>query len=166
MLKQLLVISVAAAGLAAAQSPNLDVKLGLWEITTVTKGAGMPAMDTSKMPPEARARVEAMMKARGAHAGTPHTTRNCVTKEKLQKNTMFDSDQVRESCKRTVITNTRSVVEMKVECTDEKYPTTAIAHFEMASHESMKGNIKLSGAVNTEIDLTGKWLGESCGDVK
>ena len=70
MLKQLLVTSVAAAGLAAAQSPNLDVKLGLWEITTVTKGAGMPAMDTSKMPPEARARVE----ARRIAANTPFVT--------------------------------------------------------------------------------------------
>jgi hypothetical protein len=166
MLKAFFLISVTAAGIAAAQTPNIDVKLGLWETTTVSKSAGMPQMDLSNLPPEARARVEAAMKARGA-TPTTHTNRSCMTKEKLEKNTLFNPDQVKESCKRTIVTNTRTVVEVKIECPNEKYPMTGTMHFEMTSRESMKGTMKVqSGPMNMDMDITGKWLGENCGDVK
>jgi len=52
------------AGLVAAQTgsiPTLDVKLGLWEVTSASTRSGMPTIDTSKMTPEQRARVEAAL---------------------------------------------------------------------------------------------------------
>ena len=47
-----------------AQAPALDVKLGLWESTTVTDlgGAAMPQMDMSKLPPEQAAKIAEAMK--------------------------------------------------------------------------------------------------------
>ena len=166
MIKTLLGISVAFAGALCAQTANLDVKLGLWEMTSVQKMAGMPAIDTSNMPPEARARVEAALKARGG-VPTTHTSKNCVTKEKMDKSTLFNPDQAKESCKRTIVSNTRNTLDVKLECPNEKYATTGTMHFEMTSRESMKGNMKITaGPMNMDIDITGKWLGDSCGDVK
>src|SRR5581483_4662879 len=162
MVKTFLLISVAAAGTLAAQTPNLEMKLGLWEITSTTKTAGPPAIDLSKVPPEMRAKLEATMKQQAAKMAAPRTTQSCVTKEKLEKNTVFDSGQLRESCKRTILTNTRTVVEIKVECASDKFSSTAISHFEMLSRESMKGSIKMSGTGSSDTEFTGKWLGESC----
>ena len=77
--------AVALSGLALAQTPNLDLKVGLWEMTmNIDMGAAPPGMDTSKMTPEQQAQIAAMMRGRGAGGGMPATTiKNCLTKEKL-----------------------------------------------------------------------------------
>jgi hypothetical protein len=165
MIRNLVMLSLAAAGLVPAQNMNLDVKLGLWEITSVSQNSGMPSIDTSKMSPEMRERVEAAMKGR-AGTGTPHTNRTCITKEKLQDNKMFDP-QSAQNCKRTILTNSRTVAEVKIECQNEKYPINGTLRFEMTSRDTMKGLVKMSGGpMNMNTTMTGKWLSDSCGDVR
>lgn len=169
MAKSIYLLSIALAGCALAQEhPNLDVKMGLWEMTTVVKLNGMASMmDTSKMTPDMKEKMENSMKASQARMAQPHTTRTCITKEKIDKDTMFNPDQAQSSCKRTVVTNSRSTLEVKLECVNEKRPMTGMMHFEATSRESVKGIFKMSsGAMTSESTMAGKWISDSCGDVK
>ena len=157
---------LAGAALASAQQ-KIDVKTGLWEVTTVTDASGMPPIDLSKLPPDARAKVEAMMKAKQASGPQTHTTKSCLTEAKLEKD-LFSDEQA--SCKRTVISSTPTNIHMKVECTGPR-KTSGEGEFTATSRESATGWFKLLSTdgtntmtVNTKI--TSKWLGASCGDVK
>ena len=163
-------VAILTAASIAAQHTPLNVKTGLWETTTTSSSSGMPSVDLSSLPPERRAQVEAMMKGRQNGAPQTHTQQSCVTKEKLEKEG-FQQER-REGCTQTVTTSTGTVQEVKVVCTGE-HPSTALAHFEAASPESIKGTIKVTtsagrggGDMTININLTGKWLAESCGSVK
>jgi hypothetical protein len=156
----------AAAATAVAQVSSLNVKLGLWEITSKSQSSGAPAIDTSKMPPEQRARVEAAMKARGSAGQTPRSRKTCITKEKLEKDG-FQEDRQDPSCKKTIIARTATVEEMKVECTGERASTSQV-RFEATSPDTINGTMKITTAngVSIDIAIAGKWLGAACGDVK
>jgi len=159
---------VTAASMAAQHTP-LNVKTGLWETTTTSAASGMPSVDLSKLPPEQRERVEAMMKSRQNGAPQTHTQQSCVTKEKLEKEG-FQQER-REGCTQTVTTSTGTVQDVKVVCTGE-HPSTAVAHFEATSPESIKGTIKVTtsagrgGDMTVNVNIAGKWLATSCGSVK
>ncbi len=154
--------------LAAADTPALNVRLGLWETTSTTHvGGQMPAIDTSKMPPEQRARVEAMMKQMlGAHT---QTAKSCLTKERLERGT-FTDDQNQPDCKTTVNRNTSTVLDATEVCTGE-HPRTVQLHFEAQSPTSVTGTFK---SMDTEqgrtmtVDgtIASTWLAADCGDVK
>ena len=164
-MKHALLLAAVASAALAQTTINLDVKPGLWETTTTTQTSGMPALDNSKMTPEMRARVEEMMKKRQAKGPSSHTSRSCMTKEKLQKD-MFMNESGQVSCKRTILTNTRSSLEVKVECSSDKAVSAGTFHLEALSRESVKGNLKLSGMVNADTAVSSKWIGADCGDVK
>ena len=51
---------------AYAQAPALNIKLGEWEISSVMNVGGQLPIDTSKMTPEQKAKMEASMDGRGA----------------------------------------------------------------------------------------------------
>src|ERR1700681_2162338 len=112
------IILVAGAALLPAQVLNvaLNVKLGLWEMTSTSETSGLPPIDTSKMTPEVRARIEAAMKSRGGSPSSPLVRRDCLTKEKLEKYAFQDPQANDSSCKRTTVTNTPALMEMHVEC--------------------------------------------------
>src|SRR5450759_2339450 len=89
---------------AADKITPLNVKEGLWEMTVTHSMTGMPAIppDTlAKMPPEQRARVEAAMKQSGMGGPTADVHKECVTKEKLEKQSAFSDN--RKECTRTVL---------------------------------------------------------------
>ncbi len=162
---KLCLIALSFAVSAFAQTVNFDAKPGLWETTTVSKSAGMPAIDTSKMSPEVRQRVEESMKKN--MAPQTHTTRSCMTKEKLEKDLFLDPKQTSASCKRTIVTNTRTTVDVKIECANDKYATAGTFHLEALSRESVKGTFKTTiGPMQVNVDMTSKWIGSDCGDVK
>ena len=83
----------------------LDVKLGLWETTTVNEMSGMPPMPAevlAKLTPEQRAKMEAAFKARAAQGPRTTTQRTCLTKEELSKPLALGDDNDK-SCARTII---------------------------------------------------------------
>lgn len=167
MMKSICLISVALAGSALAQTLNLDVKLGLWESTMTSMTGGRPPIDTSKMSPEMRKRIEDSMKATQAKGAQPHTSHYCLTKETLQDNAFFNPQQASGSCKRTIVTNTKTVADLKYECTNEKYPATGTMHFEALSPENVKGTYKFTtGPMNMNGTVTAKWISSDCGDTK
>ena len=155
---------------AADDITPLNVKEGLWEITMTHSMTGMPAMPNippdvlAKMPPEQRARIEAMTK------GTPDVRKECVTKEKLEKHSAFGNN--RGECTRTVISSTGRKLEVKFHCEEKQSSSDGNFVVEAIGTDSVKGTTHLvsnssSGhAMTMDFTFSSKYLGPDCGDVK
>jgi hypothetical protein len=166
-------ILIVAAGLSATDKfQPLNVKLGLWEVTSTTTTNGqspVPPELLAKLTPEQRARLEERMKAKSADKTSTITYKTCVTKEKLDKSTAFGEDK--NNCARTVITSNGSKMDVKLECTGGDLKTTGILELEAVSSESVKGSghMNISGSdrtMNATANYIGKWIGPACGDIK
>jgi hypothetical protein len=153
---------------AADKITPLNVKEGLWEMTVTHSMTGMPAIPPdalAKMPPEQRARMEAMMK------GAPSTSvrKECITKEKLEKYSAFDAN--RGNCTRTVITSTAGKLEMKFHCEEKQSSSDGTFLVEAMGSDSVKGTMHSvtnnnGRTMNMDFTINSKYLGPSCGDVK
>jgi hypothetical protein len=156
---------------AADKITPLNVKEGLWEMTVTHSVSGMPSMPTispdalAKMPPEQRARVEAMMQ------GGPSTDvrKECITKEKLEKNSAFSNN--RGDCTRTVVNSTGSKLEVKVHCEEKQTTTDGTLVLEALSSDGVKGTMHSvtnshGRTMNMDFTFSSKYLGPACGDVK
>ena len=163
-------LGVAGAGLA--QTPTLDLKPGLWQISSTGSMTGAPPIPPevlASMPPEKRAQAEAAMQAAMARAGAPQVAQNCVTEDQLRRGLNFE-DPHNPSCKRTVVTNSSSLLVVHEECAGAR-PMVGDFRFAAVDRETMKGDINVvmgNGANTTTMQrsLQGKWLGSDCGDVK
>jgi hypothetical protein len=151
----------------------LDVKLGLWETTTVNEMSGLPPMPAdvlAKLTPEQRAKMEAVFKARAAQGPKTTTRRSCLDKEKLEKSLAFGDDNDK-SCQRTIISSSRSKLEGHLECTDEKMKRSGDLHVEAINPENVKGSMQMTAAggsstMNIKVAFTAKWIGPSCAELK
>jgi Protein of unknown function (DUF3617) len=102
------------AGTLVAQTP-LNVKTGEWESTLTNETTGqmpIPQEMIDKMTPEQRAKMEAMMKARGMQGPRTTVTKHCVKKEDLDK--PFGNDN--KSCKQNIVTSSATKQEIHLEC--------------------------------------------------
>jgi hypothetical protein len=157
---------------AADNITPLNVKEGLWEMTVTHSMTGMPAMpnippDTlAKMPPDQRARVEAMMN------GQPSTDirKECITKEKLEKHSAFSAN--RGECTRTVVSSTGSKLELKFHCEEKQSSSDGTFLMEAIGSDNVKGtmhsviNTSSGKTMNMDLTITSKYLGPACGDLK
>lgn len=157
---------------AADEITPFNVKEGLWEVTVTHSMTGMPAAPNlppdalAKMPPEQRARVEAMMK------GAPSTDvrKDCVTKEKLEKHTAFSNN--RGECTRTVVTSTGSKLELKFHCEEKQSSSDGTFLMEAVASDNVKGTMHMvinpsnGHTMNMDFTISSKYLGPACGDVK
>jgi uncharacterized protein DUF3617 len=152
----------------AADRPN--VKLGLWEVSRDSGTAGVPAIpedQLARLPPEARARIAA---ARGPG---PHTSRHCLADRDLGH--LFQGTDDRErACTRTVVSQTATALELSLSCKSPQLPNFE-AHgtvkWQLTSPETATGTIDMTtsmGAqpVTNHMQLSAKWLGADCGDVR
>jgi hypothetical protein len=161
-----------ASGSGLAQAPTLDLKPGLWEITSTGAMTGAPPIPPevlANMPPERRAQAEAMMQGAMARASEPQVMRNCVTEEQLRRGLNLDETH-NPSCQRTVVSNSTRQLVVHEECAGA-HPMVGDFRFAAVDRETMKGNINVvmgNGANTTTMkrSLQGKWLGSDCGDVK
>ncbi len=159
---------VGLTAVLAAQAPKINVKLGLWEMTSTTTMSGdMPGMDTSKMTAEQQAQMKAMM-SQMMNKPMVNTSQNCLTKEKFEKGDFGDMDK--DKCKQTVLTNDGTTYAFKEECTGDQAmsatftmtaptPTSFAGKFDGTVSQQGK-TMKVSGT------LAGKYLGADCGKVK
>lgn len=163
--------AVMVAGLTAALlaqgAPKINVKLGLWEITTTVTLSGDAPVDTSNMPPDQAARMKAVM---GAMMG-PHTntSKSCLTQEKFNQGLLSDN----KNCKSTIVTNTSAALDVQMDCAGPSGQGTMsiLVHFEAPTPDTVKGSFKGTSAMGTQKmtsngTTTGKWLGADCGDIK
>jgi hypothetical protein len=138
-------LSLVLGAVVIAQTPVLDIKMGLWEMTTTTTlAAGMPARTA--------------------------TSQECMTKEKFEKDPFTMQPVPGVTCKNTVKTNTKTVYETTVACTGDRVMNGEV-HIETQSSEAYKATMKMTTAMQGQsmavtIGMTGKWLGAACGNVK
>ena len=152
-----------------------NIKTGLWEITETHAMTGMPPMPTippealAEMTPEQRAQVEAQMKSSLGGGPKSTTRKSCVTKEKLEKNSVFGDD--RNGCTRTVLSSSSTSTEMKIQCKEKDMTSDGTFKFVALSPESVKGTVRMvmtgqGHSMNMDVDFLSKYLGPACGDVK
>jgi len=168
--------SVCLLPVAALGAERAAIRPGLWEITHQTEIAGRPPVPDdvlARMPPEARARIEAAMKGQGAGgAGGGHASRQCITDQDIDRG--FTPETARQQCTQKVLSQTRTSMEVAVECTSadgQGGTARGTVKWSAASPESMTGTIDMTmtqGAqsTTTHATLKGHWLGTDCGDVK
>jgi hypothetical protein len=162
-----------AAGTVAlvqAAEPALDIRPGLWEMTTGGGTAGGPAVPPdalAKLPPQQRAQVEAAM----GQAGKPRVTRSCVTRRQLETGPSFGQSE-HMSCRRTVLKRSAGALDMRLECTGEgQQRTTSSFHFAAPTPETLAGTVEVAmqsgpNATTSNQNVQGRWLGPDCGNVK
>jgi Protein of unknown function (DUF3617) len=156
---------------AADNMMSLNVKEGLWEVSVTHSMTGMPAAANippdalAKLPPEQRARIEAMMK------GTPTTDvrKECITKEKLAKNAAFSAN--RGDCTRTVVSSTGRRLEVKFHCEEKESSSDGTFTMDAIGSDNVKGTMHSTTnsngrTMNMDFTITSKYLGADCGDVK
>ena len=164
--------------LRAADITPMDVKPGLWQTTTKTEMGGMPAMPAmpqipeetlSKMPPEQRARIEAMMKGRGAASNGGTVTKSCLTREMISDGPNFG--EMQKNCTRKIVSSSSGKMQIHVECAMNDAKSEGDITVERLDSEHAKGNMvmKVTQAghpMDMKMSFDTKWLGSDCGDVK
>jgi hypothetical protein len=158
-------------GTAPASAQRPDLKLGLWETTHTGGGAGGMGLDLSQLPPEARAKIEAYRKAHPTDAAKAHVSRSCLTAEKRDRDP-FDAAQDEEHCTRTVVTATKTLQEVKLDC-PAPHERHGEMRMEVLSPESTKGAFSMTGvgpdgraSFAVKSEMTSHWISPDCGDVK
>ena len=164
--------AVAMAMARAADVPMLNVKLGLWEITTHPQVNGnLPITDEQlqKLPPEQRAKFEAAMQAAITRGAQPHLFKECMTPEKRSRGFSAGSEQSK-NCQQTLVTNTPSEFELHRECSSEDGKQSTSVHFRVVSSDHVSGTVNSlishgSKTMTVNSTMEGNWLGANCGSV-
>ena len=157
--------AVALASLAVSAAESLNVKPGLWEMsTTAASGAAMiPPALLAQMSPEQRARIEAATKQQSAGGSHTSSSKSCVTKEDLNRGKFeSDKDEDHKNCQYRVVTQTATHMQSSFQCTGDAARSGEMK-VEALSPEQIKGAIQVTtpnGKVT--VELTGHWLAASC----
>ena len=170
-MKTLKITAIAAlllAALSAAGAEKLNVKLGLWEMTSISRFSGMPPLPKEvmdKMTPQQRADMAAKIKAAAEEEPEPEVRSECITQEDLDK--PFASGNADE-CAQTVVRTTRNTQEIRLACTG-KTKGSGVFRVTTPTPETMTGDLDLKVGEGSEVmtisaKLKGRWLGADCGD--
>jgi hypothetical protein len=167
--------------IASAAAENLNIKPGLWEVTSKTDAKGAPPISAAQreemekqlaqLSPENRAKAEAAMKAAQARQGQPVVRKSCITKEDLSKPLAFDGGRGDGSCTRTILKSTSSVQEVRLDCTNNAHKSGGTLRIVATNPEAWSGTLDGSasdtgGAMTLKSTVSGKWLGADCGSIK
>jgi len=153
--------------------PNMDVALGLWEVTATGDLSGAPPIPDSvlaRLTPEQQAKMQEMM----AKRSQPSKYRSCMTPEKLGKGFEKDAgEQAASKCTTTVATNTSTEYQAEKQCkADSGMSYAAGIHFNLASKHQATGTVDVvltqaNGKVTTmHHTIDAQWLGADCGTIK
>ena len=160
-----------AAGIAAASllvvAPALagHGKAGLWTITTKMEMPVMPQMpDMSQLPPEARARIEAMHMNM---SGNSMTMQHCMTQAEVDQDK--PPPMANKECKLVKSSMVGHTYTGDMACTGDFNGT---GHFQVTydSGEHYAGSMDMKGSheghpMNMHSSFEGKWISASCGNV-
>jgi hypothetical protein len=156
----------------AADPTPLNVKTGQWEATITSETAGqlpIPQEMLDKMSPEQRAKMEAMMKARGAQGARTNTYKSCLKKEDLDK--PFGNDEQRKSCKQTFVTSSSTRQEIHMECDLGGGKQSGTLKLEALDSGTVKGSMEMVASnggrsMTVNSSFSSKWLGPVCTESK
>ena len=152
--------------LLASSAEKLNIKTGLWEISSTTQMSGTPQLPkevTAKMSPQQRAQLEADLKS-ASKGGQKNVDRSCIT----QKDVENPFHGASENCKQSIVSTTRTSQEVRLTCNGEP-KGTGLIRINTPTPETMNGvmDIKMGDgaeALNLKANLTGRWLGADCGE--
>ena len=163
------------ASWGADELKPLDVKPGLWETTVTSQMTGMPPIPPealARLTPEQRARMEEMMKQRGAQGPRTTTSKSCATREDINKmSSVFNDNSARQNCKSTVTRSSSSEQDIRLDCSQNSIQATMNVHLQAVDSENVKGSMQINASggdnkMNTQTSFTAKWLGPDCGELK
>jgi Protein of unknown function (DUF3617) len=155
--------------LAGDSAEPLNVKLGLWEITSDTQMTGVPALPKAildQLSPEQQAAMNAALLFQSGRGPVHDVRQECLTKEDLDA--PFNTEEI-EGCERTLVSSTSTSQEMRMVCSGER-KGSGVFKVNAPSPETMNADLELKvgeGADPMTISsrMTGKWLGADCGEV-
>lgn len=172
-----LAVGTFATFAVSASAQKLGLKPGLWEIKHKMASAGgqMEAaaakmqQQLASMPPERRKMMEGMMAKQGVNVGAggvETSAKVCMTKE------MVEQDQIplqQGNCTTTSQSRAGNTVKMSFACTDPA--SSGEGQFTIVSPEAYMTKMAVRTAVQgrpetMNMDASGRWLGEDCGNVK
>jgi hypothetical protein len=173
-----LAATAAAALLASAAyadsgpKPNMDVALGLWEVTAKGDVSGAPPVPESvlaRLTPEQQAKMQEMM----GTLAQPKKYKSCMTPDKLGKGFEDADVNAASTCTTTVATNTSTEYQAEKQCkADSGVSYGAKIHFNLAGKHLATGTVDViltqaSGKVTTmHHTIDAQWLGADCGTIK
>jgi hypothetical protein len=146
---------------------SFKMKTGTWELTytSTTSGALIPPEMLETMPPERRAKVEEVMKAR---PGKPKTRvqKNCITQKDLDQNNFMKGEGEEETeCPVKVLS--KSATKLVMERTCPAQGANFKISMDVTTPETVVGTIDGSlGAGKMHADVKGQWLSGSCDEIK
>ena len=156
----------------AADLTPLNVKTGEWEVTMSGESTGqlpIPQAMLDKLTPEQRAKMEAVMKARGGQGPRTTVRKSCVRKEDLDK--PFGKDDERKSCKQTIVNSSATKQEIHMECEMGGGQQSGSLKLETVDSSTVKGVMQMTASnegrsMNMNYDFSAKWLGPVCSETK
>ena len=162
------VAALLLTALSAAGAERLNVKLGLWEMTSIMRFSGVPPLPKEvmdKMTPEQRAKMLADLKAAAAEEPEEEVSSECITQEDLDK--PFQSANS-DDCTQTVVRTTRNTQEIRMTCTG-KVKGSGVFRVTTPTPDTMTGELDLKtgegpDAFTLKGKIKGRWLGPDCGD--
>lgn len=167
--------AVALLAYAAGTLPAPPIKTGLWEVTTKMLDAdGKPQTPPEQaalanMPPELRARMEEMMKARGASLPDANgATKVCHTKDSFNSGS-WQALAASAGCTTDFSGQSGNNWKFHSSCAKLQAESDGEVVFSDPEHYSSKVTTKssLMGKQNTQTRvMEAHWVGANCGDVK
>lgn len=167
----------------AADTPKLDILMGLWEdksTTTTTGEAGIPASAQKKMDegmkemsPEQRAQMEMIRKQMTQHQGEPrvHNDRSCWTKAKLDRVGYFGREDKNGECTDSITQNDSRKMVVSMACSNKDSSGKGQLVFNAISPTHVTGTMDMAmiiggKPVNMHTDVVSTWISADCGSVK
>lgn len=160
------ILWVCLTALVVAQKPHvpaLDVRMGMWEMTTTADVDGQTTgVDTSKMTPQQRAQIASAMRGMTGPRTTTSTT--CLTRADFnRKNFLTHADP---NCRQTLTTNTKTRLEGRIACTGAN-AMQGTMHFDAPSPTQFSGTVRSTSTergrtTTTNITMAGTWLAAEC----
>jgi hypothetical protein len=181
MTRTLVVCLVALASLLA-HATGVGLKPGLWEVrvvkqvvdgrdTTAQMAAQAAQMQQTmaKMPPEQRAKMEAMFKEKGVSQGSDGGYRLCISPEMAKRDTPIVDKYGR--CQPAKVTHSGNQTTYEFSCSSNGISTAGKGESTAAgdlittrSDTTVKNANGTTRVIHSESEM--KYLGSGCGDVK
>ena len=167
-LRMVMALLACCATALAVAADRLDVKPGLWEITSTHNISGLPPLPKElegKVTPEQRAAMEAAFRKEAEKGPQTDTERECITSKDVEQ--PFDIADGKD-CTQTVVRTTRTTQEVRLSCSGE-FKGNGVLRVTTPTPESMTGTLDLQlgdskDAMKVKSQLQGRWLGPDCGD--
>jgi hypothetical protein len=162
-------VAAVVAPLVATSADKLNVRTGLWEITSVSQIAGMPPLPKEmldKMTPEQRKQMEQAMQQETAKGPRTDTDRECITQKDIEH--PFENAEDDKDCQRTIVQTTRTSQEVRLTCTGQRKGSGTF-RVSTPTPETMTGVLDLrmgegNNIMTVKSQLKGRWIGPDCGD--